>query len=85
MPVIVEMLKWLNPTPKIKNEFEFENQDGFFKQPPATFSASLKQISKRKPSKKSKRDRVADKSILLSKRLGSRKKERGVSELATES
>ena len=64
------MNKWVNPPPRMKTEDEFPPQDGTTYIPPTSFDTIKKQVRKKKVSKKSKRERIADKSISLSERVG---------------
>ncbi len=71
--------KWVNPPPRLKTEDEFIQTDvppG--ESPPKdtttytyanTFNTMKKQVRKKKVSKKSKKERIADKSISLAERL----------------
>ena len=64
------MNKWLNPPPKKpKMENEFPPQDAVPYPPTTTFGTMKKQLRKKKPSKKSKKERIADKSVSLAERL----------------
>jgi len=67
------MNKWVNPPHTKKEEETYDADDDFTINPPPSFTAYLKQIKKKPPSKKSKRNRVADKGVLLSKRLRNKK------------
>jgi hypothetical protein len=59
--------KWVNPPPKKqKTENEFPSQDAVTYTP---FSTIKKQVRKKKISKKSKKERIADKSISLAERV----------------
>ena len=64
------MNKWVNPPPKMKTEDEFPPQDATTYIPPTSFDTIKKQVKKKKTTKKSPKDRIADKSILLAERLG---------------
>jgi len=74
------MNKWVNPPkkPKTENEFpylaypqnDFPPQDSVTYIPPTSFDTIKKQVGKKKVSKKSKEQRVADKSISLAERVG---------------
>ena len=67
--------KWMT-LPELKSESDFTDADVVPDQPHShisnlAYSTVTKQIQKKKPSKKSKRDRVSAKSVLLADRLGS--------------
>ena len=75
------MDKWLNPPrrkQKTESEFpylaysqsEFPPQDAVTYIPPTSFNTIKKQVGKKKPSKKSKKERISAKSISLAERLG---------------
>ena len=64
------MNKWVNPPSGMKTEDEFHSQDSITYIPPTSFDTIKKQVGKKKPSKKSKRERIADKSISLAERVG---------------
>jgi len=64
------MNKWVNPSRKPKTENEFSSQDAITYSPSIPFSAIKKQVGKKKVSGKSKKQRIADKSISLAERLG---------------
>ena len=53
----------------MKTEDEFPPQDGTTYIPPTSFDTIKKQVKKKKTTKKSPKDRIADKSILLAERL----------------
>jgi hypothetical protein len=64
--------KWVT-LPELKSEDDFTDDDVVLDQPQASdrsFSTIIQQVNKKKLSKKSKRDRVADKSVLLADRVG---------------
>ena len=61
------MNRWLNPPP-IKFENEFSPQD-YITQPLFPFGHYTRQIGKKKVSRKSKKERLVDKSLNLSKRI----------------
>ena len=80
------MDKWLNPPPrkpKTESEFpylaysqsEFPPQDAVTYIPPTSFDTIKKQVRKKKVSRKSKEQRIADKSVSLSERLGNSESE----------
>ena len=64
------MNKWVNPPSRMKTEDEFPPQDAVTYIPPTAFNTITQQVGKNKPSKKSKRERIADKSISLAERVG---------------
>ena len=67
------MNKWLNPPPrKPKTEDEFPPQDATTCIRPTSFDTIKNQVRKKKVSRKSKKDRIADKSVSLAERLGIR-------------
>ena len=65
------MNKWVNPASRIKADDEFPSQDLINFISPTSFDTIKKQVGKKKVSKKSKKDRIADKSVLLADRLES--------------
>jgi len=74
------MNKWVNPPrkPKTESEFpylaysqsEFPPQDAVTYIPPTSFNTIKKQVRKKKVSSKSKKERIAGKSVSLAERLG---------------
>ena len=54
----------------MKTEDEFPPQDGTTYIPRTSFDTIKKQVGKKKVSQKSKRERIADKSVSLAERLG---------------
>jgi hypothetical protein len=65
--------KWMT-LPQLKSESDFTDADVVPDQPHTSnlrFSTITQQIQKKKPSQKSKRDRVSAKSVLLADKLGS--------------
>jgi hypothetical protein len=54
----------------MKTEDEFPSQDSVTYIPPTSFNTIKKQVGKKKVSRKSKRERIADKSVSLSERVG---------------
>ena len=66
------MNHWINPPPRSKSdeENEFPPQDVTTYIPPISFDTIKKQVRKKKVSKKSKEQRIADKSVSLAERLG---------------
>ena len=74
------MNRWVNPPPRLKTEDEFIQTDvPQGESPPQdattytyanTFNTMKKQVRKKKVSRKSKKERIADKSVSLSERLG---------------
>ena len=63
------MNKWINPVPRIRPEDEFPSQDSVTHIPPSSFDTIKKQVGKKKVSRKSKEQRIADKSVSLAERL----------------
>ena len=67
------MNKWVNPSPRnSKTENEFLPQDTTTYIHPTSFDTIKNQVGKKKVSRKSKRERIADKSVSLAERLGIR-------------
>ena len=74
------MNRWVNPPPRLKTEDEFIQTDvPQGESPPQdtptytyanTFNTMKRQVRKRKVSRKSKKERIADKSVSLAERLG---------------
>ena len=65
------MNKWVNPPPrKSKTEDEFRPQDATTYTSATSFDTIKNQVRKKKVSRKSKKDRIADKSVSLAERLG---------------
>ena len=62
--------RWVNPPSRMKTEDEFQSQDAVLYIPPTSFDTIKKQVRKKKVSRKSKEQRIADKSVSLSERLG---------------
>jgi len=62
------MSRWINPAPTIKFDNEIPPQD-HITYPLYPFDYYTRQIGKKKPSKKSKKDRVLEKSVHLSARI----------------
>jgi len=62
--------RWVNPPSRMKTEDEFSSQDSITYIPPISFDTIKKQVGKKKPSKRSKEQRIADKSISLLERVG---------------
>ena len=71
------MNRWVNPPLRMKTEDEFPPQDAITYTHANTFNTMKKQVGKKKVSRKSKKERIADKSISLSERFG--KSETGIS------
>ena len=77
---VVWMNRWVNPPPRMKTEDESPQsvspqnelppQDAITYTHANTFNTMKKQVRKKKVSKKSKRERIADKSVSLGERLG---------------
>ena len=71
--------RWVNPPkkPKTENEFpylaypqnEFPPQDSITYIPPTSFNTIKKQVRKKKVSRKSKKERIADKIVLLADKV----------------
>ena len=57
--------RWVNPEPRMTTEFP--PQDAV---PHTPFSTIKKQVKKKNPTKKPKKERIADKSVSLAERLG---------------
>ena len=83
------MDKWLNPPPrkpKTESEFpylaysqsEFPPQDAVTYIPPTSFNTIKKQVRKKKVSSKSKKERIADKSVSLAERVGKGESEKTI-------
>ena len=80
--------RWVNPPKKQKTESEFpylaypQNvfppQDSVIYIPPTSFNTIKKQVRKKRISKKSKEQRIADKSISLAERLGNGESEKTI-------
>ena len=66
------MNKWVNPPPRMKTEDEFPPQDAVTFLPSPSFDTIKKQVGKKKVSKKSKKERIADNSVSLAENLGMR-------------
>ena len=64
------MNKWVNPEPRMKTENEFPPENAVPYIPPTPFSTIKKQVKKKNPTKKPKKERIADKSVSLAERLG---------------
>jgi hypothetical protein len=67
------MNKWVNPPPRMKTEDEFPPQDATTYIPPTSFDTIKKQVKKKKVSRKSTKERIADNSVSLAENLGMRK------------
>ena len=64
------MNKWVNPPPrKSKTEDEFLPQEPVTYIRPTSFDTIKNQVRKKKVSRKSKRERIADKTVSLAERL----------------
>ena len=71
--------RWVNPPSRNqKTENEFPSQDAVTYIPPTTFNTIKKQVRKKKVSKKSKEQRIADKSVSLAERLGNSESDRTI-------
>ena len=66
------MNKWVNPSKRQKTEDEFPSQDATTYIYPTSFDTIKNQVKKKRVSRKSKKDRIADKSVSLAERLGIR-------------
>ena len=66
------MNKWVNPSKRQKTENEFPSQDATTYIHPTSFDTIKNQVRKKKVSRKSKKERIADKSVSLAERLGIR-------------
>ena len=64
------MNKWVNPPPRMKTEDEFPPQDATTYIPPTSFDTIKKQVGKKKLSRKTKKERIANNSVSLAERLG---------------
>ena len=64
------MNKWVHPPSRIRPEDEFPSQDSVTHIPPSSFDTIKKQVRKKKVSRKSLKERIADKSVSLAERLG---------------
>ena len=71
--------KWVNPPLRIVTEDEFPNVDAvpYGMTPPTSpnptsFATMKKQVKKKNPTKKPKKERIADKSVSLAERVGIR-------------
>ena len=64
------MNKWVNPSKRQKIEDEFPPQEPVTYIPPTSFDTIKNQVRKKKVSRKSKKERIADKSVSLAERLG---------------
>ena len=72
------MNKWVNPPSGMKTEDEFSPQDSVTYIPPTSFNTIKKQVQKKKVSGKSKRERIANKSVSLVERLGKGESEKTI-------
>ena len=61
--------RWVSPPKRNQSEDEFPAQEPVGHFPLFPFGHYTRQIGKKKPSKKSKQDRVSEKSLLLSARI----------------
>ena len=64
------MNKWVNPSKRQKTEDEFPSQDATIYTSATSFDTIKNQVRKKKVSRKSKKERIADKSVSLAERLG---------------
>jgi len=66
------MNKWVYPPPrKSKTENDFPPQEPMTYIPQTSFDTIKKQVRGKKVSRKSRKERIADKSVSLAERLGS--------------
>jgi len=70
------MNKWVNPPQRQKTENEFPSQDAVTYFTP--FSTIKRQVKKRKPTRKSKKERISVKSVSLAERLGNSESEQTI-------
>ena len=66
------MNKWLHPSKRQKTEDESAPQDASTHTSATSFDTIKNQVRKKKVSRKSKKERIADKSVSLAERLGIR-------------
>ena len=66
------MNKWVNPSKRQKTDDEFPSQDASPYIPATSFDTIKNQVRKKKVSRKSKKERIADNSVSLAERLGIR-------------
>ena len=64
------MNRWVSPEPRMRTENEFSPENAVPYTPASSFDTIRKQVKKKKPTRKSKRDRVSAKSVSLAERLG---------------
>ena len=64
------MNKWVNPSKRQKTEDEFPSQDASPYTSATSFDTIKNQVRKKKIFRKSKKERIADKSVSLAERLG---------------
>ena len=64
------MNKWVNPPSRMKTENEFPSQDSVTYIPPTSFDTIKKQVGKKMVSRKSKKERIANKIVLLADKVG---------------
>ena len=65
--------KWVNPPKRNKSDDEFPAQEPVGHFPLFPFGHYTRQIGKIRPSKKLKKDRVSEKSLLLSARINQKR------------
>ena len=64
------MNKWVNPSKRQKTEDEFPSQEPVTYIPPTSYDTIKNQLRKKKVSRKSEKERIADKVVSLAERLG---------------
>ena len=64
------MNKWVNPSKRHKTENEFPRQDATPYTSATSFDTIKNQVRKKKVSRKSKKERIADKSVSLADKVG---------------
>ena len=64
------MNKWLNPSKRQKTEDESAPQDATTHTSATSFDTIKRQVLKKKVSRKSKKERIADKIVLLADKVG---------------
>ena len=63
------MNKWVNPSKRQKTEDEFPSQNSVTYIPTISFDTIKKQVRKKKVSRESLKERIAEKSVSLAERL----------------
>jgi len=69
------MNKWVNPSKRHKTENEFPRKDATTYTSATSFDSIKNQVQKKKVSRKSKKVRIADKSVSLAERMENSKSE----------